>query len=141
MAVCDNQFRDQQARRLTVSSHNVLSAADVERLYLCHELCWDTPAGFQCRIISEASLMTAMRPTELQRLICNQISDTVQDENPVIALVRRVGCIDGTYKAAKGGRRGMKFKRKKFSFSKSLRLTGRLNCTRIYKNTGFYVYH
>lgn len=112
MTVCDNRFREQQASEMTVVSHNALSSTNFQRLFSSPQLSRDTSAGFQCRVIFEIALSTAMCPTGLHGLLCSRISDASQDVKPVISIFAGIGSTDGTCKAAKGGWKYVKLKPK-----------------------------
>lgn len=112
MAVCDNRLREQQDRRITVASLNVLSSADGQRLFSSPQQSRGFRACFQCLFIFEIALSTAMRPTEIHKLLCSQVSDAAQDEKPGMLIVGCIGSMDGTCKAAEGGWKDVKVKPK-----------------------------
>ena len=103
MSVLDKRFSEQQVRGFTIKIHNVLSQDNVLKLYSSMEQSKSTPYSYQCRMIFNLALITAMRPTELFRLQISQFKLFRQGECAVWRIEGRIGSVDGTDKTMKGG--------------------------------------
>lgn len=73
MSVAYKRFSKQQEKGITICSHSVLNNDDVYKLYLSSDHFKNTPSSYQCRMIFNFSLLTAMRPTELHQLLFSQL--------------------------------------------------------------------
>ena len=112
MTVLDKLFSEQQVRGLTVKSHNVLCHDDIYKLYHSYFLSKNTPATYQCRMIFNLALMTAMRPSELYKIVISKFNRMIQGNTAVWKIFGRIGSIYCTVKNLKGGFKEVRLKSK-----------------------------
>ena len=136
VALLDNWFSDQQSRGLITHGHNILTDADVEKLYDSDQLSHSTPTSFQTRLIFDIALATAMRISEIYKLKRSQVTHSRQGDRNYIRIEGIVGSVEGTSKNAQGGIKAVKQKLREVFIWDQTDMNGKVN---IYEDIMNYI--
>lgn len=97
----DNKCKDLQEKGLYPQGHNVLSDADVLKLYTSSELTMDHPRGLITRLILDLAYVTTWRPGMISSLRMDQIRKVTANGEPAYRIFSLIASERGS-KTAQG---------------------------------------